>query len=217
MDDTTMTKRISNSIRIGVLALQGAVIEHREMLRRLGVEAVPVRLPAHLDGLDGLIIPGGESTTIGKLMVGYGLIDPLRRAIEKGTPVYGTCAGLILLARESGALSRPLLGVMDIAVTRNAFGRQLASFEEDIVIPTLGEEPFHAVFIRAPAIDWIGPAAQEIARLHDGTIVTAEQDTMLATAFHPELSDDPRLHARFIGLCARVSGKTVPTLMHTEE
>ena len=207
---------ISDPLRIGVLALQGAFIEHVEMLRRLGVEAVPVRLPAHLEGLDGLIIPGGESTAIGKLMVSYGLIDPVRRAIEEGTPVYGTCAGMILLARESGALSQPLLGMMDIAVTRNAFGRQLASFEEDIAIPTLGAQPFHAVFIRAPAIDRIGLAAHEIARLHDGTIVAAERGTMLATAFHPELSDDPRLHARFIEMCARASGKRVPAFMRAE-
>jgi len=190
-------------MRIGVLALQGAFIEHIAMLRRLGVEALPVRLPVGLAGLDGLIIPGGESTAIGKLMDKYDLLEPLRRTIEAGTPVYGTCAGMILLARDIGAEEQPILGEMDIAVKRNAFGRQLQSFEQDLRIPALGSDPFHAVFIRAPAIERLGPGVRELARLDDGTIVAAQQGTMLATAFHPELSRDTRLHEHFVAMCAR--------------
>ena len=189
-------------MRIGVLALQGAFVEHMAMLRRLGVEAVPVRLPEGLEGLDGVVIPGGESTTIGKLMVTYSLLEPLRRTIEAGTPVYGTCAGMILLARDIGTAAQPLLGAMDIVVKRNAFGRQLDSFEQEIAVPELGVEPFHAIFIRAPAIERVGARARALARLDDGTIVAAQQGHMLATAFHPELSHDTRLHAFFVGLCA---------------
>jgi 5'-phosphate synthase pdxT subunit len=178
------------------------------MLRRLGVEAVPVRLPEGLAGLDGIVIPGGESTTIGKLMVTYGLLEPLRRTIEAGTPVYGTCAGMILLARDIGTDAQPILGAMDIVVKRNAFGRQLDSFEQEIAVPELGAEPFHAIFIRAPAIERVGPRARELARLDDGTIVAAQQGHMLATAFHPELSHDTRLHEHFVALCAERAGAT---------
>jgi len=194
-------------MRIGVLALQGAFVEHMAMLRRLGVEAVPVRLPEGLEGLDGVVIPGGESTTIGKLMVAYGLLEPLRRTIEAGTPVYGTCAGMILLARDIGTAAQPTLGAMDIVVKRNAFGRQLDSFEQEIAVPELGAEPFHAIFIRAPAIERVGPRARALARLDDGTIVAAQQGHMLATAFHPELSHDTRLHEHFVALCAERAGR----------
>jgi 5'-phosphate synthase pdxT subunit len=194
-------------MRIGVLALQGAFIEHMAMLRRLGVEAVPVRLPDGLTGLDGLVIPGGESTTIGKLLVTYGLLEPLRRTIEAGMPVYGTCAGMILLARDIGTAAQPILGAMDIVVKRNAFGRQLDSFEQEIAVPALGAESFHAIFIRAPAIERVGPRARELARLDDGTIVAAQQGHMLATAFHPELSHDTRLHEHFVALCAERAGR----------
>jgi 5'-phosphate synthase pdxT subunit len=193
-------------MRIGVFALQGAFVEHMAMLRRLGVEAVPVRLPEGLEGLDGVVIPGGESTTIGKLMVTYGLLEPLRRTIEAGTPVYGTCAGMILLARDIGTAAQPILGAMDIVVKRNAFGRQRDSFEQEITVPELGAEPFHAIFIRAPAIERVGPRARALARLDDGTIVAAQQGHMLATAFHPELSPDTRLHAYFVALCAQRAG-----------
>ncbi len=189
-------------MRIGVLALQGAFIEHIAMLRSLGVEAVPVRLPPALEGLDGIIIPGGESTTMGKLLITSGLLEPLRRTIEAGTPVYGTCAGMILLARDIGVAGQPTLGEMDIVVKRNAFGRQLDSFEQDIVMPALGDVPFHAVFIRAPAIERVGPAARELGRLGDGTIVAARQGALLATAFHPELSGDARIHDYFVAMCA---------------
>jgi 5'-phosphate synthase pdxT subunit len=177
------------------------------MLRRLGVEAVPVRLPEGLEGLDGIVIPGGESTTIGKLMLTYGLLEPLRRTIEAGTPVYGTCAGMILLARDIGTAAQPILGAMDIVVKRNAFGRQLDSFEQEIAVPELGAEPFHAIFIRAPAIERVGPRTRVLARLDDGTIVAARQGHMLATAFHPELSHDTRLHAYFVALCAERAGR----------
>jgi len=189
-------------MRVGVLALQGAFIEHIAMLRSLGVEAVPVRLPSGLEGLDGLIIPGGESTTMAKLLITSGLLEPLRRTIDAGTPVYGTCAGMILLARDIGSAAQPTLGEMDIVVKRNAFGRQLDSFEQDIAMPALGDPPFHAVFIRAPAIERVGPAARELGRLDDGTIVAARQGALLATAFHPELSGDARIHAYFIAMCA---------------
>ena len=194
-------------MRIGVLALQGAFVEHMAMLRRLGVEAVPVRLPEGLEGLDGIVIPGGESTTIGKLMVSYSLLEPLRRTIEAGTPVYGTCAGMILLARDIGTAAQPILGAMDIVVKRNAFGRQLDSFEQEIAVPELGAQPFHAIFIRAPAIERVGPRARALARLDDGTIVAAQQDHMLATAFHPELAHDTRLHEYFVALCAERAGR----------
>ena len=203
-------------MRIGVLALQGAFIEHLAMLRRLGVEAVPVRLPEGIEGLDGVVIPGGESTTIGKLMVAYGLLEPLRRTIEAGTPVYGTCAGMILLARDIGTAAQPILGAMDIVVKRNALGRQLDSFEQEIAVPELGAEPFHAIFIRAPAIERVGPRARALARLDDGTIVAAQQGHMLATAFHPELSHDTRLHEHFVALCAERAGRRSEDTARTE-
>lgn len=189
---------------IGVLALQGAFAEHMAMLQRLGVETRPVRLPEELNGLDGIVIPGGESTAIGKLMETYGLTAPLRQRIGAGLPVYGTCAGLILLADavEGATAGQPLLGGMDIVARRNAFGRQLASCEQDIAIPDLGDEPFHAVFIRAPAITRVGPDVRALAHVADGTIVAAQQGRRLATAFHPELSGDTRLHAYFAALCA---------------
>jgi len=201
-----------DGMRIGVLALQGAFIEHIAILRSLGIEAIPVRLPEELDGLDGVIIPGGESTAIAKLLASSGLFDPLRGAIGRGMPVYATCAGMILLARDSGIAGQPTLGRMDIAVRRNAFGRQLDSFEVDLVMPALGDPPFHAVFIRAPAIERVGPMAEELVHLEDGTIVVARQGSMLATAFHPEISGDTRLHRYFAIMCARagVAEETPP-------
>src|SRR5437763_1245168 len=164
-------------MRIGVLALQGAFREHIEALQKLGVEAVEVRLPGQLEGLDGLIIPGGESTTIGKLAVKYGLQEAIRRYAQEGKPVYGTCAGMILLSRDVG-MDQPLLGVMDVTVERNAFGRQLDSFETDLDIPALGEKPFPAVFIRAPKIESVGQAVKVLSKLPDGTPVAAEQGNM---------------------------------------
>lgn len=196
--------------KCGVLALQGAFIEHVQMLRSLGVEAAEVRLPEQLHGLDGLIIPGGESTTIGKLAVAYKLVEPIRRMAEEGLPIWGTCAGMILLAKNIGR-DQPLIGVMGIVVERNAFGRQLDSYEIDLLIPALDavstvEErgrPFRAVFIRAPRIQSMGSRVEEVASLTDGTIVAARQDNLLATAFHPELGDDTRFHRYFLAMTQR--------------
>lgn len=184
-------------MRIGVLALQGAFIEHRTALQRLGIEAPEVRLPAQLEGLDGLVIPGGESTTIGKLAVTYGLLDPIREKGRHGWPIWGTCAGMVLLARDLGGPAQPLLGLMDVTVERNAFGRQVQSFEANLRVEEFGEKPFHAVFIRAPLIQSVGPDVQVLARLDNGTIVAARQRNLLATAFHPELTADNRFHAYF--------------------
>ena len=188
-------------MKIGVLALQGAFIEHIRILQKLGVEASEVRLPQGLEALDGLIIPGGESTTIGKLVVTYGFIDPLRQfASEK--PVWGTCAGMILMAKHIGR-DQPLLGVMNVVVQRNAFGRQLESFEEDFFVPVLKKgnlKPFRGIFIRSPKLLKLGGNAQEIARLSDGTPVAALENRLLATAFHPELTNDNRFHQYFLNL-----------------
>ncbi len=186
-------------MKIGVLALQGAFIEHVKMLRQLNVQAVEVRLPHQLQGLDGLIIPGGESTTIGKLATEYGLIEPLRRFSEC-RPTWGTCAGMIFLARDIGIEEQPILGSMDITVDRNAFGRQIDSFETDLDIAGLAGEPFHAVFIRAPVVTAVDSAVDVLARLDDGRIVAVRQGRLLATAFHPELTNDLRLHALFCAI-----------------
>lgn len=185
-------------MRIGVLALQGAFLEHHQKLEELGVEVVDVRLPAQLDELDGLIIPGGESTTIGKLATLYGLVEPLR-AFGEAKPVWGTCAGMIFLAKDIGR-NQPILGLMDIAVNRNAFGRQVDSFETELEIAGLDEKPFHAVFIRAPLVTAADESAgvQVLSRLEDGGIVAVRQGHLLATAFHPELTDDLRLHRYFV-------------------
>lgn len=186
-------------MNIGVLALQGAFIEHRKMIESLGATVREVRLPEHLDGLDGLIIPGGESTTIGKLAVSYGLLDPLRQFASR-KPTWGTCAGMIFLAKDIGNDRQPLLGVMDLTVNRNAFGRQIDSFERDIEIAGLEGGPFHAVFIRAPIATRAGDGVDVLARLDDHAIVAARQGHLLATAFHPELTDDSRLHRLFLAI-----------------
>ncbi len=186
-------------MKIGVLALQGAFLEHEKKLRELGAEAVEVRLPRDLEGLDGLIIPGGESTTIGKLAVQYGLVEPLRAfAAEK--PTWGTCAGMIFLAREIGIDRQPILGVMDISVNRNAFGRQVDSFEVELPVSKLGDEPFHAIFIRAPVVTGVGDGVEVLATLDDGRVVAVEAGHLLATAFHPELTADNRFHQHFLDL-----------------
>jgi len=195
--------------RYGVLALQGAFSEHIQILRDLGVDASEVRLPQQLAGLSGLILPGGESTTIGKLAVAYNLIEPIRQMAAHGIPIWGTCAGLILLARNIGR-DQPLIGAMDVVVQRNGFGRQVDSFEMDLRVPALdavsvGEErgrPFRAVFIRAPYIEQLGPGVEEIARLPEGVVVAARQGNLLGTAFHPELSGDTRFHRYFLTIAA---------------
>lgn len=186
-------------MKIGVLALQGAFIEHIKMLHRLGVATAEVRLPADLVGLDGLIIPGGESTTIGKLAVMYGLMEPLR-AFAAAKPVWGTCAGMIFMAKEIGR-DQPLLGIMDIVVERNAFGRQVDSFEVGLEIAGLEGSPFPAVFIRAPKLVSAEGTTKVLAQLADGTAVAAQEGQWLVTSFHPELTDDTRLHAYFVRLC----------------
>ncbi len=184
-------------MKIGVLALQGAFVEHQKILNQLGAEAVQVRLPADLEGLDGLIIPGGESTTIGQLATTFGLVEPLR-AFARSKPTWGTCAGMIFLAKDIGSDRQPLLGLMDVTVNRNAFGRQIDSFETDLDVPKLGESPFHAVFIRAPLVTATGDGVDIIAALPDGRIVAVEQGHLLATAFHPELTPDHRFHQYFL-------------------
>lgn len=187
-------------MKIGVLALQGSFAEHRAVLQRLGVESAEVRLPEQLTGLDGLIIPGGESTTMGKLAVAYGLMEPLREFGAR-QPMWGTCAGAIFLSKDARR-DQPLLGLMDIRVERNAFGPQAASFESDLDCPAVcdGSGPFRAVFIRAPVIEHAGPEVEVLARLPDGRIVAARQGRWLATSFHPELTGDPRFHQYFLGM-----------------
>lgn len=192
-------------MKIGVLALQGDFREHRQMLERIGVDTLEVRLPSDLERSDGLIIPGGESTTIGKLLVSFQLMEPLRARATEGFPIYGTCAGAIVLSKDvrGRAVDQPLLGVMDTTIQRNAFGRQVDSFEIDLEVPVLGDPPFHAVFIRAPIIEKIGPGVEALARLPDGTVVAARQDNLLVTAFHPELTSDGRFHQYFAQLVER--------------
>lgn len=184
--------------RIGVLALQGAFAEHIRALSCLGVDAVEVRLPQQLAGLDGLVIPGGESTTIARLMNEYSLTSPIREMIGNGLPVWGTCAGMIILARNNGSVPYPTLAAMDAVVERNAFGRQVDSFEADLTVPALGERPFRAVFIRAPVFRQIGPTVRALAEIDGGLVVAAEDRNLLATAFHPELTDDLRFHQYFL-------------------
>jgi len=189
-------------MRIGVLASQGAFIEHIAALSQLKVEALPVRLAPQLNGLDGLIIPGGESTAISKLMLGSNLAEEIKRLAQNGTPVFGTCAGMILLSTKNSDQDVTPLGVMDIIVRRNAFGRQVDSFETELSIPVLGEKLFPAVFIRAPLIERVNGKVEILARLADGTVVAARQGKLLVSAFHPELTDDLRFHQYFLEIVA---------------
>jgi 5'-phosphate synthase pdxT subunit len=184
---------------IGVLALQGAVREHINMLKVLGVNAIPVKWPGDLVKLDALIIPGGESTTIGKLMTKYGLVQPIQELGQAGMPIYGTCAGLILLAKKVVEGDQPLLGLMDIEVRRNAFGRQRESFEADLKISEIDGSPFRGVFIRAPWIESADRGVKILATL-GSTKVMARQNNFLVTAFHPELTDDNRIHRYFLNM-----------------
>ncbi|MBM3150624.1 MAG: pyridoxal 5'-phosphate synthase glutaminase subunit PdxT [Chloroflexi bacterium] len=186
-------------MNIGVLAIQGDFAEHLAMLKGFGVQTAEVRLPNHLAGLDGLIIPGGESTTIGKLAVDFGLLEPLRE-FGKTYAIWGTCAGAIFLSKDARR-SQPLLGLMDISVERNAFGRQVESFEAELEIPELsGGAPYPAVFIRAPIIEAVSGEARILSTLPDGRIVAARQEKLLATSFHPELTQDTRFHEYFLSL-----------------
>jgi 5'-phosphate synthase pdxT subunit len=196
---------VRDRMNIGILALQGAFTEHIVCLQRLGVACFEVRLPEHLDDLAGLIIPGGESTTIGKLATTFKLMEPLRQ-FAKTRPIWGTCAGAIFLSKDTHR-KQPLLSLMDITVERNAFGRQVDSFEIDLVIPALQESqrPFHALFIRAPLIERVGEGVEVLARLPEekeatARIVAARQGNLLATSFHPELTKDLRFHRYFIDM-----------------
>lgn len=188
------------AVRIGLLALQGAFAEHSRMLDRLGAETVEVRVPSQLALLDGLIIPGGESTTMSLLMSEHGLCEPIRKMALEGLPAWGTCAGLIILSRLSGGDYPKTLAVMDVEVRRNAFGRQIDSFEADLNVPVLGKQPFRGIFIRAPRISRTGPDVQTLSSLEDGEIVAARQGKMLCSSFHPELGNDMRFHRYFLDM-----------------
>jgi 5'-phosphate synthase pdxT subunit len=181
-------------MKIGVLALQGAFREHLDTLAAIGVEGVRVREPADLSGVSGLILPGGESTTMRQLIDRWGLRDPILGLADRGAPIYGTCAGMIVLATEIAGGEPPILPLLDVTVERNAFGRQLDSFEADLDVPVLGSTPVHAVFIRAPIIDRTGPDVDILSRLDDGRIVAVRERNVLATAFHPELAGETRFH-----------------------
>jgi 5'-phosphate synthase pdxT subunit len=197
-----LTGNLQN-MRVGVLALQGTFIAHIGILRRLGVEAFPIRLRHELDTIDGLIIPGGESTTMLRLMESFGLIQPIREMARDGLPIWGTCAGMILLAKDVSNCEMETLGLMDTKVRRNAFGSQVDSFEADLKIPLVGEGSFHAVFIRAPVIEDAKPGVEILSRLPDGTIVAIRQNRLLACAFHPEFTDDLRFHSYFLNMVSQ--------------
>jgi len=188
--------------RVGVLGLQGDFREHLEAFARLGAVATDVRRPEQLDVIDALVIPGGESTTIGKLAQQYGFLPKLRERIAAGMAVWGTCAGAIFLARDVPGHPHPILGAMDLTVRRNGFGRQLESFEADLQVPILGAKPFHAIFIRAPLIERAGAEVEVLSTLPSGAIVAVRQDRLLATSFHPELTHDDRFHAYFLAVGA---------------
>ncbi|HEY3291074.1 MAG TPA: pyridoxal 5'-phosphate synthase glutaminase subunit PdxT [Anaerolineae bacterium] len=186
-------------MKIGVLALQGDFIEHEQMLQQLGIQVVEVRLPEDLNGLDSIIMPGGESTTFAKLAVRFGLMEPLRQFANQGKAVWGTCAGLIFLSKDIGR-DQPTLELMDVKVQRNAFGRQIDSFTTDLNIKGIDGPPYPGVFIRAPIIESVGSNVNVLCSLDDGTIVAAQQDNLLATSFHPELTHDTRIHVFFIAM-----------------
>jgi len=181
-------------MKIGVLALHGAVIEHIQTLRAIGVEPVPVRLPEDLEGISGLILPGGESTTMRKLVARWGLREPIMALARSGAPILGTCAGMIIVAMEIAGGDEPVFPLLDVTVERNAFGRQLDSFETDLAMPILGDRPVHAIFIRAPIIERVGPGVEVLARLPDQRVVAVRQRNVIAIAFHPELAGETRIH-----------------------
>ncbi|TFD33451.1 pyridoxal 5'-phosphate synthase glutaminase subunit PdxT [Cryobacterium cryoconiti] len=185
---------------VGVLALQGDFREHAAVLRNLGAEVELIRRPEELARISGLVIPGGESSVMDKLARAFGLADPLAKAVRAGLPVYGTCAGLIMLADSviDGIRGQQTIGGLDIAVRRNAFGSQTLSFETDLDVPVLGASPVHAVFIRAPVVETVGPRARALATLPDGRCVAVEQDNLLGTSFHPEISGEYRFHEYFL-------------------
>ena len=189
-------------MRIGVLAIQGDFAEHIALLAELGVNAQEIRLPDQLESLDGLIIPGGESTTLSRLMSIYNLREPIKQMAKEGRAIWGTCAGMIMLAKEITEQDPIPLDIMDIGVQRNAFGRQVDSFEQSLLVTSLNDDPFHGVFIRAPVIIRVGEGVTVLANLEDGRPVAVQQDSILATAFHPELTRDTRFHRYFMGIAA---------------
>ena len=197
---------MAGSGRVGVLALQGDFREHLAVLNGLGTTAVPIRRPEELSQIDGLVIPGGESSVMDKLSRMFGLADPLKEAIAGGLPVYGTCAGLIMLSATvlDAINGQQSLGGFDIAVRRNAFGSQVDSFETDLDVPVLGDPPMHAVFIRAPVVESVGPDVTVLAALDDGRMVAVEQGNLLGTSFHPEMTGDTRFHEYFLQKVASV-------------
>jgi 5'-phosphate synthase pdxT subunit len=202
-------------MRVGVLALQGAFREHVQLLSRLGVDAPQVRRAEDLTGLDGLVIPGGESTTIRLLMAEYGLDAALRERIAHGFPVLGTCAGMIVLAKRIDGETPAGLDGLDVSVRRNAFGRQVDSFESDLSVPVLGDGLFHGVFIRAPIVESVAAGVEVLATLEDGSIVAVRDGSILGLSFHPELTDDTRFHRYFLDLVARAKLSTDNTLEGT--
>ena len=181
-------------MKIGVLALHGAVIEHIQILRKIGVEPVSVRLPEDLVGLSGLILPGGESTTMRKLVARWNLREPIMALARSGAPILGTCAGMIIVAKEIAGGEEPVFPLLDVTVERNAFGRQIDSFETELPMPIVGDRPIHAVFIRAPIIDRVGPGVEVLAKLPDGRVVAVRQRNVIAISFHPELAGETRIH-----------------------
>lgn len=185
-------------MRVGVLGLQGDFAEHIATFKKLGRDALDVRRPKQLAEIDALVIPGGESTTIGKLAQQYGFVDAIREKAQQGMPVWGTCAGAIFMAKKVTEHPHPVLGLMDLSIERNAFGRQVDSFEADLDVKGLEGEPFHAIFIRAPRITAVGDGVEVLSSLDDGSIVAARQGALLATSFHPELTGDPRMHGLFL-------------------
>ena len=195
-------------MRIGVLALQGAFAEHVAALRAIGAEPVEVRLPADLDGIGGLILPGGESTTMRKLIDRWELRGPILDFAATAAPIFGTCAGMIILAGEIAGGEAPVLPLLDVLVRRNAFGRQLDSFETELAVPDLGAKPVHAVFIRAPVIERIGPGVQVMAQLPDGRIVAVREGNVIATSFHPELAGETRFHQLVVDIATTQAGST---------
>jgi len=200
---TSPRRTVSPSVagsRVGVLALQGDFREHLAVLNGLGASAVPIRRPEELEAIDGLVIPGGESSVMDKLSRLFGLAEPLKAAIEGGLPVYGTCAGLIMLSNTvlDSITGQQTLGGFDVVVRRNAFGSQVDSFETDLDISAIGEPPMHAVFIRAPVVESVGESVDVLAALDDGRIVAVEQGNLLGTSFHPEMTGDTRFHEYFL-------------------
>jgi 5'-phosphate synthase pdxT subunit len=204
-------------VKIGVLALHGAVIEHIEILRKIGVEPVTIRLPEDLNGVAGLILPGGESTTMRKLVARWNLREPIMALAASGAPILGTCAGMIVVAKEIAGGDEPVFPLLDVTVERNAFGRQLDSFETELPMPIVGERPVHAIFIRAPIIERVGPGVEVLATLPDGRVVAVRQRNVIAIAFHPELAGETRIHRLIATMAAEYSDPAEGTVRQGSE